>query len=135
MRCVMTRVLPLPAPARTRIGPSVCSTAWRCRGFRPSRKSIARPILTVRTRRASFLRSDRPWPSESDSEKPKIGKTDHYRLYEDDDEPEESRPPAQAVESGKRDRAVCLLFRFLKKGKIRLTRFFKIPWQSDMLVT
>ena len=30
MRCVMTRVLPLPAPARISSGPSVCVTASRC---------------------------------------------------------------------------------------------------------
>src|SRR6202167_4694727 len=39
MRCVMTRVLPLPAPARIRTGPSVVSTASRCWGLRPERKS------------------------------------------------------------------------------------------------
>ena len=39
-RCVMTRVLPLPAPARIRSGPSVCATASRCSAFRPLRKSI-----------------------------------------------------------------------------------------------
>src|ERR671934_1550828 len=33
----MTRVLPLPAPARTRSGPSPCSTASRWASFRPSR--------------------------------------------------------------------------------------------------
>ena len=35
----MTRVLPLPAPARIRTGPSVVSTASRCWGLRPERKS------------------------------------------------------------------------------------------------
>ena len=40
MRWVMTRVLPLPAPARTSRGPSACSTASRWRGFSPSRKSM-----------------------------------------------------------------------------------------------
>src|SRR3989344_6990123 len=37
MRVVSTRVLPLPAPARTDIGPSVASTARRCASFNPSR--------------------------------------------------------------------------------------------------
>ena len=36
MRWVITRVLPLPAPARTRRGPSPCSTAARCAGLRPT---------------------------------------------------------------------------------------------------
>src|SRR5207245_78960 len=39
MRCVMTRVFPLPAPARINTGPSVVATASRCWGFRPERKS------------------------------------------------------------------------------------------------
>jgi cysteine-rich repeat protein len=34
MRCVMTRVLPLPAPASTRAGPAPCSTAAFCAGLR-----------------------------------------------------------------------------------------------------
>ncbi len=34
---VSTRVLPVPAPASTRTGPSSASTAARCSGFRPSR--------------------------------------------------------------------------------------------------
>src|SRR5204862_4121286 len=38
MRWVMTRVLPLPAPARMRTGPSVARTASRCCGFRPLRR-------------------------------------------------------------------------------------------------
>src|SRR5690242_9050219 len=42
MRWVMTRVLPVPAPARIRIGPSVASTASRCWGFRLSRMFIFR---------------------------------------------------------------------------------------------
>src|SRR5215471_5254815 len=33
IRYVMTRVLPLPAPARISTGPSVVSTASRCCGF------------------------------------------------------------------------------------------------------
>src|ERR1022692_2902153 len=37
----MTRVLPLPAPARINTGPSVVSTASRCCGFSWSRKDNA----------------------------------------------------------------------------------------------
>ena len=37
MRVVSTRVLPVPAPARTSTGPSVVSTASRCSGLRPFR--------------------------------------------------------------------------------------------------
>src|SRR6266699_4165601 len=37
----MTRVLPLPAPARISTGPSVVSTASRCCGFSWSRKDNA----------------------------------------------------------------------------------------------
>src|SRR5262245_44248004 len=33
MRCVITRVLPEPAPARINNGPSTCATASRCAGF------------------------------------------------------------------------------------------------------
>src|SRR5687767_1030625 len=33
MRVVITRVLPVPAPARTRSGPSVVETASRCAGL------------------------------------------------------------------------------------------------------
>ncbi len=36
MRVVITRVLPVPAPASTSSGPSVVSTASRCAGFRPA---------------------------------------------------------------------------------------------------
>src|SRR5881396_953788 len=42
MRWVMTRVFPLPAPARMRTGPSVASTASRCCGLRPARKGGVR---------------------------------------------------------------------------------------------
>src|SRR5882757_5825333 len=38
MRCVIARVLPLPAPARISTGPSVVSTASRCCGLSLSRK-------------------------------------------------------------------------------------------------
>ncbi len=37
MRVVSTRVLPVPAPASTRTGPSVASTARRCSGLSPVR--------------------------------------------------------------------------------------------------
>src|SRR5207302_744880 len=37
----MTRVLPLPAPARTSIGPSPAVTASRCGGFRSSRRCLS----------------------------------------------------------------------------------------------
>jgi hypothetical protein len=37
MRVVSTRVLPVPAPASTRTGPSSVSTASRCSGLRPAR--------------------------------------------------------------------------------------------------
>src|SRR5262245_16299653 len=39
MRWVRTRVLPEPAPATMRVGPSVPRTAWRCASFRPSTSS------------------------------------------------------------------------------------------------
>src|ERR1700693_4349854 len=49
MRNVMTRVFPLPAPARISTGPSVVSTASRCCGFSSSRndkrKLLPRQIL------------------------------------------------------------------------------------------
>ena len=38
MRWVITRVLPLPAPARISTGPSVASTASRCCALRPARR-------------------------------------------------------------------------------------------------
>src|SRR6266566_3118953 len=41
MRRVMTRVLPLPAPARMRSGPSVCITASRWAGVRSASKSCS----------------------------------------------------------------------------------------------
>src|ERR671933_2545407 len=39
MRYVSTRVFPLPAPARMRSGPSVCSTASSCVEFSESRST------------------------------------------------------------------------------------------------
>src|SRR4051812_11463461 len=44
MRCVSRRVLPDPAPATTRIGPSGALTASRWTGFSPSRSSAASTI-------------------------------------------------------------------------------------------
>ena len=47
MRWVMTRVLPLPAPARIRVGPSVASTASRCWSFEPrEQRRLVRVIAT-----------------------------------------------------------------------------------------
>src|ERR1039457_358062 len=40
MRCVMPRVLPLPAPARVSRGPSIWLTASRCCALSPLRKSM-----------------------------------------------------------------------------------------------
>src|ERR1700694_4575061 len=42
IRCVSTRVLPLPAPAKISSGPSSAVTAARCGGFSPAKRSIAR---------------------------------------------------------------------------------------------
>ena len=42
MRWVITRVLPLPGPARISRGPSRCSTASRWASVSPSRKSVKR---------------------------------------------------------------------------------------------
>ncbi len=44
MRCVMTRVLPLPGPARISAGPSVVVTANLCGSFRPISKSCSTMI-------------------------------------------------------------------------------------------
>src|SRR3990172_4237054 len=43
----MTRVLPDPAPARTRRGPSVCRTASSCLGFRSAK--IASDLTSIST--------------------------------------------------------------------------------------
>src|SRR5579863_6322023 len=59
MRCVMTRVLPLPAPARIRTGPSVVSTASRCWGLRPERKSTTDHFRTGAFLYASAYSKDR----------------------------------------------------------------------------
>ena len=47
MRAVKTRVLPTPAPARMRTGPSKQSTARRCSSFKPSRYVHGAPLLFV----------------------------------------------------------------------------------------
>ena len=54
-RQAMTRVLPDPAPARTRSGPSVCSTACFCSAFRSEMKSMGRRFVP-RAGRASAHR-------------------------------------------------------------------------------
>src|SRR3954453_1679693 len=46
IRWVSTRVLPEPAPARISSGPSPCSTASRCGGFRPARSWSARSVVS-----------------------------------------------------------------------------------------
>src|SRR3954465_13455599 len=57
MRYVMTRVLPDPAPARMRSGPSVCVTASRCSGFRLSSSvDCIRRILRIPAFARSALR-------------------------------------------------------------------------------
>src|SRR5262249_29995994 len=53
MRCVSTRVLPLPAPASTSTGPSGAVTAARCASFsglRMGDKSMGGAFYTVKTR-------------------------------------------------------------------------------------
>src|SRR6185503_7688842 len=41
IRCVITRVLPLPAPARISTGPFTAATASRCCGLRPASEAAA----------------------------------------------------------------------------------------------
>ena len=41
---LMTRVLPVPAPARMRTGPRMASTAWRCCGLSVLRSGIGRAV-------------------------------------------------------------------------------------------
>src|SRR6185436_19030741 len=55
MRCVMTRVLPLPAPARMRTGPSVASTASRCCGLSPARSLESSDTISINRATASRL--------------------------------------------------------------------------------
>src|SRR5690348_1004005 len=47
MRCVMTRVLPLPGPARISTGPCVVVTALRCGSFNPTSKPLCSNIITL----------------------------------------------------------------------------------------
>src|SRR5712664_2543464 len=47
IRCAMTRVLPLPAPASTRSGPSPAFTASRCGGFRSERSASRSSTLRL----------------------------------------------------------------------------------------
>src|SRR4051794_4535855 len=58
MRCVSTRVLPEPAPARTSNGPVSCSTAWRWGSLSPSRRGSAAAGALTQARVA--LHSARP---------------------------------------------------------------------------
>ena len=44
MRCVMTQVLPVPAPARISTRPWMVSTAWRCGGLSVLRSNIGRGV-------------------------------------------------------------------------------------------
>src|SRR6185503_8534228 len=59
MRCVITRVLPLPAPARISTGPSVASTASRCCSFSPSTSFDSLNGKTTETRRHGERRRQR----------------------------------------------------------------------------
>src|SRR5689334_857116 len=45
MRCVITRVFPLPGPARISTGPSIVVTASRCGSLRPASKSCASVMM------------------------------------------------------------------------------------------
>ena len=58
MRWVMTRVFPLPAPARISSGPSVWLTASRCCGLSPLRKSMGSRLLKCSKGRAKAGRRD-----------------------------------------------------------------------------
>ena len=85
MRVVRTRVLPVPAPARTSNGPSVCSTAARCSAFNPSRKgavaagAVGRPAAMARAEIDGFgaggawLASGASGRSNGGSSKPSAG--------------------------------------------------------------
>ena len=48
MRVVITRVLPVPAPARTSSGPSVVVTASRCAGFSDRQQGGVARLRAVR---------------------------------------------------------------------------------------
>src|SRR4051812_1811996 len=64
MRWVSTRVLPEPAPATTRIGPSGATTASRWRSFSPSRSASAE--FTGGTGRGSVATGPPPSGARSD---------------------------------------------------------------------
>ncbi len=53
MRQVMTRVLPVPAPARIKTGPLMVSTASRCCGFSLLRSNMRARSLVLLARNAS----------------------------------------------------------------------------------
>src|SRR5712691_6746188 len=60
----MTRVLPVPAPARIKTGPSMAFTAERCAGFRQSKFNIrARSVGGAKTM-ASGTRKSRHGPED-----------------------------------------------------------------------
>src|SRR5215472_13129945 len=66
MRCVNTRVLPLPAPASTSTGPSGAVTAARCasfRGFRMGDKSMGGAFYTLKT--CAYGKGQALWPSQA----------------------------------------------------------------------
>mgnify|MGYP007043755237 CR=1 FL=1 len=44
---MITRVLPVPAPAKTRFGPWILSTASNCLGFSKDKYSCAVDILLI----------------------------------------------------------------------------------------
>src|SRR5262245_20396551 len=50
----MTRVLPEPAPARTRRGPSTCEAASRWAGVRSASRSMKHPISGTRSAEGRF---------------------------------------------------------------------------------
>src|SRR5580658_8152561 len=62
MRNVMTRVFPLPAPARISTGPSVVSTASRCCGFSSSRNDKREWLPLIGCLNFTRFRSERDWP-------------------------------------------------------------------------
>src|SRR4051812_199227 len=60
IRKVMTRVLPVPAPAKIKTGPLIVSAAWRCCGFRELRlimrgRSLDCKMWTASRSRKYFL--------------------------------------------------------------------------------
>src|SRR5689334_18934186 len=55
MRWVMTRVLPLPGPARMSTGPSVVVTACFCGSFSPASKSVCSNIVSSSTSKDNIV--------------------------------------------------------------------------------